>query len=53
MLLWLFFGLVGTPLGIKEVEYFLNFEELRAEVVVDYDESEDVAAVDEDDEAVE
>jgi hypothetical protein len=43
----------GFPLAVEEVEDVLDLGELLAEVVVDDHKCEDVAAVDEDNEAVE
>jgi hypothetical protein len=48
-----FFIFFGSPLGIEEVEDVFDLEELAAEVVVDDNKCEDVAAIDQNDEPVE
>lgn len=44
---------MGVPLSVEEIEDFLYFEELCTEVVIDDDESEDIAAVNKNDETIE
>ena len=43
----------GFPLGVEEVEDVFDLEELVAEIAVDDNKCEDVAAIDKNDEPVE
>jgi len=50
---WWLFSLFGSPLGVEEVEDVLDLEELRAKIVVDDHKGEYIAAIYQDNEAVE